>query len=80
LQGELASERQIRRLIRHGEDQEMGVKPGTGQRRRRMAALLYRRALSSLGARLAARLAMRVTLASFLVSHLTPFGSRPAPC
>jgi uncharacterized protein (TIRG00374 family) len=38
-------------------------------------ALLYRRVLASLGARLPFRLAARVTLASFLVSHLTPFGS-----
>ena len=38
-------------------------------------ALLYRRVLASLGARVAFPLAARVTLASFLVSHLTPFGS-----
>jgi uncharacterized membrane protein YbhN (UPF0104 family) len=38
-------------------------------------ALLYRRVLASLGARVRFRLAARVTLASFLVSHLTPFGS-----
>jgi uncharacterized membrane protein YbhN (UPF0104 family) len=38
-------------------------------------ALLYRRALASLGARLTFRLAARVTLATFLVSHVTPFGS-----
>jgi uncharacterized protein (TIRG00374 family) len=38
-------------------------------------ALLYRRVLASLGARLRFALAARVTLASFLVSHLTPFGS-----
>jgi uncharacterized membrane protein YbhN (UPF0104 family) len=38
-------------------------------------ALLYRRVLASLGARLRFVLAMRVTLASFLVSHVTPFGS-----
>jgi uncharacterized protein (TIRG00374 family) len=38
-------------------------------------ALLYRRVLASLGARVPVALAVRVTLASFLVSHLTPFGS-----
>lgn len=38
-------------------------------------ALLYRRVLASLGARVGFGLAARVTLASFLVSHLTPFGS-----
>ncbi len=38
-------------------------------------ALLYRRVLASLGARLPFRLAAQVTLATFLVSHLTPFGS-----
>ncbi len=38
-------------------------------------ALLYRRVLASLGARLRFRLAAQVTLASFLVSHITPFGS-----
>jgi uncharacterized protein (TIRG00374 family) len=38
-------------------------------------ALLYRRVLASLGARLRFALAMRVTMASFLVSHVTPFGS-----
>jgi uncharacterized protein (TIRG00374 family) len=38
-------------------------------------ALLYRRVLASLGARVPVLLAVRVTLASFLVSHLTPFGS-----
>jgi uncharacterized protein (TIRG00374 family) len=38
-------------------------------------ALLYRRVLASLGARVPFRLAARVVLASFLVSHLTPFGS-----
>lgn len=38
-------------------------------------ALLYRRVLAALGARLSFRLAADVTLASFLVSHLTPFGS-----
>ena len=38
-------------------------------------ALLYRRVLASLGARLPFWLAARVTLASFLVSHVTPFGS-----
>jgi len=38
-------------------------------------ALLYRRVLASLGARVPFLLAARVTLASFLVSHLTPFGS-----
>ena len=38
-------------------------------------AQLYRRILASLGARLPFRLAARVTLATFLVSHLTPFGS-----
>jgi len=38
-------------------------------------ALLYRRVLASLGARLRFRLAAGVTLASFLVSHVTPFGS-----
>jgi len=38
-------------------------------------ALLYRRVLASLGARVPVPLAVRVILASFLVSHLTPFGS-----
>jgi uncharacterized protein (TIRG00374 family) len=38
-------------------------------------ALLYRRVLASLGARLRFRLAAQVTLATFLVSHLTPLGS-----
>jgi uncharacterized protein (TIRG00374 family) len=38
-------------------------------------ALLYRRVLASLGARIPFLLSARVTLASFLVSHLTPFGS-----
>ena len=38
-------------------------------------ALLYRRVLTSLGARVTFPLALRVTLASFLVSHVTPFGS-----
>src|SRR6266487_278759 len=38
-------------------------------------ALLYRRVLASLGARLRFRLAVQVTLASFLISHVTPFGS-----
>jgi hypothetical protein len=38
-------------------------------------ALLYRRVLASLGARVPFPLSARVTLASFLVSHLTPFGS-----
>ncbi|HUK67228.1 MAG TPA: lysylphosphatidylglycerol synthase transmembrane domain-containing protein [Streptosporangiaceae bacterium] len=38
-------------------------------------ALLYRRVLASLGARLRFRLAAEVTMASFLVSHVTPFGS-----
>ena len=38
-------------------------------------ALLYRAVLASLGARVPFPLAARVTLASFLVSHLTPFGS-----
>jgi uncharacterized protein (TIRG00374 family) len=38
-------------------------------------ALLYRRVLASLGARLRFRRAAQVTLASFLVSHVTPFGS-----
>jgi uncharacterized protein (TIRG00374 family) len=38
-------------------------------------ALLYQRVLTSLGARLRFRLAARVVLASFLVSHVTPFGS-----
>jgi uncharacterized protein (TIRG00374 family) len=38
-------------------------------------ALLYRRVLASLGARLPFRLTAQVTLATFLVSHVTPFGS-----
>jgi uncharacterized protein (TIRG00374 family) len=38
-------------------------------------ALLYRRVLASLGARLRFRLAAEVTLSTFLVSHVTPFGS-----
>jgi len=38
-------------------------------------ALLYRRVLASLGARLPFWVAARVTMASFLVSHVTPFGS-----
>src|SRR2546430_2152714 len=36
---------------------------------------LYRQVLAALGARLRFRLAADVTLASFFVSHLTPFGS-----
>jgi uncharacterized membrane protein YbhN (UPF0104 family) len=38
-------------------------------------AQLYRRVLASLGAHLPFLLAALVTLASFVVSHLTPFGS-----
>jgi uncharacterized membrane protein YbhN (UPF0104 family) len=38
-------------------------------------ALLYRRVLASLGARVPFWMAARITLASFLVSHITPFGS-----
>jgi uncharacterized membrane protein YbhN (UPF0104 family) len=38
-------------------------------------ALLYRRVLASLGARVPFLLAARVTMASFLVSHVTAFGS-----
>jgi uncharacterized protein (TIRG00374 family) len=38
-------------------------------------ALLYRRMLASLGAKIRVRLAEQVVLASFLVSHITPFGS-----
>ena len=38
-------------------------------------AQLYRSMLASLGARLSFPMAARVTLASFLVSHVTPFGS-----
>jgi uncharacterized protein (TIRG00374 family) len=38
-------------------------------------AQLYRRVMASLGARLGFPLAARVTLASFLVSHVIPFGS-----
>ena len=38
-------------------------------------AQLYRRILAALGARIRFRLAADVTLASFFVSHLTPFGS-----
>jgi uncharacterized protein (TIRG00374 family) len=38
-------------------------------------AQLYRRVLAALGAKLRFRLAADVTLASFFVSHLTPFGS-----
>ena len=38
-------------------------------------ALLYRRVLASLGARVPFWLTARVTLASFLVSHVTPYGS-----
>jgi uncharacterized protein (TIRG00374 family) len=38
-------------------------------------ALLYRRVLASLGARLRFRLAAEVTLSTFLISHVTPFGS-----
>jgi uncharacterized protein (TIRG00374 family) len=38
-------------------------------------AQLYRRVLAALGAKLRFRLAADVVLASFLVSHLTPFGS-----
>jgi hypothetical protein len=38
-------------------------------------ALLYRQVLAALGARVRFRLAADVTLASFFVSHLTPFGS-----
>jgi putative heme transporter len=38
-------------------------------------AQLYRRVLAALGARIRFRLAADVTLATFFVSHLTPFGS-----
>ena len=38
-------------------------------------ALLYRQVLAALGARVRFRLTADVTLASFFVSHLTPFGS-----
>ena len=38
-------------------------------------AQLYRRILAALGARIRFRLAADVTLATFFVSHLTPFGS-----
>jgi uncharacterized protein (TIRG00374 family) len=38
-------------------------------------ALLYRQILAALGARVRFRLTADVTLASFFVSHLTPFGS-----
>src|SRR5262245_22939354 len=38
-------------------------------------ALLYRQVLAALGARVRLRLTADVTLASFFVSHLTPFGS-----
>jgi uncharacterized protein (TIRG00374 family) len=38
-------------------------------------ALLYRRVLAALGARVRFRLAADVVLATFFVSHLTPFGS-----
>src|SRR5215472_10130962 len=38
-------------------------------------ALLYRRILASLGQRVPFWLTARVTLASYLVSHVTPFGS-----
>jgi uncharacterized protein (TIRG00374 family) len=38
-------------------------------------AQLYRRVLAALGARVRFRLSADVTLASFFVSHLTPFGS-----
>jgi hypothetical protein len=38
-------------------------------------ALLYRRVLASLGARLRFGLAAEVTLSTFLISHVTPFGS-----
>ena len=38
-------------------------------------AQLYRRVLTALGAKLRFRLAADVTLASFFVSHVTPFGS-----
>ena len=38
-------------------------------------ALLYRRMLASLGKRVPLWLTARVTLASYLVSHVTPFGS-----
>jgi uncharacterized membrane protein YbhN (UPF0104 family) len=38
-------------------------------------ALLYRQVLAALGARARFRLAADVTLATFFVSHLTPFGS-----
>src|SRR5262245_21165467 len=42
-------------------------------------ALLYRRVLASLGARLPFWVAARVTMASFLVSHVTPGGHRKRP-
>jgi len=38
-------------------------------------AALYRRVLASLGARLRFRVAAEVTLSTFLISHVTPFGS-----
>ena len=38
-------------------------------------ALLYRRVLAALGARVRFRLVADVVLATFFVSHLTPFGS-----
>jgi len=38
-------------------------------------AQLYRRVLAALGARIRFRLAADVALATFFVSHLTPFGS-----
>jgi uncharacterized membrane protein YbhN (UPF0104 family) len=43
-------------------------------------ALLYRRVLASLGARLRFRLPAEVTLSTFLISHVTRSGRRPAPC
>ena len=41
-------------------------------------AQLYRRVLAALGARIRFRLAADVILATFFVSHLTPFGRPPA--
>jgi hypothetical protein len=38
-------------------------------------AQLYRQVLAALGARVRFRLAADVTLATFFISHLTPFGS-----
>jgi hypothetical protein len=48
---------------------------GRADARRRGYARLYRQVLAALGAQVRFRLATDVVLATFFVSHLTPFGS-----